>query len=46
MSKLSARPSRTWPPCSKEAESEKTMLLLDEADSFLQDRGALQRTYG
>ena len=29
----------------KEAEAEKAVLLLDEADSFLQDRRGAQRTY-
>jgi SpoVK/Ycf46/Vps4 family AAA+-type ATPase len=29
----------------REAESEKAVLLLDEADSFLQDRRGAQRTY-
>ncbi len=29
----------------REAEAEKTVLLLDEADSFLQDRRGAQRTY-
>ena len=29
----------------REAETEKAVLLLDEADSFLQDRRGAQRTY-
>jgi SpoVK/Ycf46/Vps4 family AAA+-type ATPase len=45
MSKYVGETEQNMAAMFKEAELEKAVLLLDEADSFLQDRRAAQRTY-
>ena len=45
MSKFVGETEQNMAAMFKEAESEKAVLLLDEADSFLQDRRGAQRTY-
>jgi SpoVK/Ycf46/Vps4 family AAA+-type ATPase len=45
MSKFVGETEQKMAAMFKEAESEKAVLLLDEADSFLQDRRGAQRTY-
>ncbi|MEO7128585.1 MAG: AAA family ATPase, partial [Rhodoferax sp.] len=45
MSKYVGETEQNMAAMFKEAESEKAVLLLDEADSFLQDRRGAQRTY-
>ena len=45
MSKFVGETEQSMAAMFKEAESEKAVLLLDEADSFLQDRRGAQRTY-
>ncbi len=45
MSKYVGETEQNMAAMFKEAESEKAILLLDEADSFLQDRRGAQRTY-
>ncbi len=46
MSKYVGETEQNMAAMFKEAELEKAVLLLDEADSFLQDRRGAQRTYG
>jgi SpoVK/Ycf46/Vps4 family AAA+-type ATPase len=45
MSKFVGETEQNMAGMFREAESEKSVLLLDEADSFLQDRRGAQRTY-
>jgi SpoVK/Ycf46/Vps4 family AAA+-type ATPase len=45
MSKFVGETEQNMAAMFKEAEAEKAVLLLDEADSFLQDRRGAQRTY-
>ncbi|TFZ06716.1 AAA family ATPase [Ramlibacter henchirensis] len=45
MSKFVGETEQNMAAMFREAESEKAVLLLDEADSFLQDRRGAQRTY-
>ncbi|MBL0427015.1 AAA family ATPase [Ramlibacter alkalitolerans] len=45
MSKFVGETEQNMAAMFREAESEKAILLLDEADSFLQDRRGAQRTY-
>ncbi len=45
MSKFVGETEQNMAAMFKEADSEKAVLLLDEADSFLQDRRGAQRTY-
>ena len=45
MSKYVGETEQNMAAMFKEAEEEKAVLLLDEADSFLQDRSGAQRTY-
>jgi SpoVK/Ycf46/Vps4 family AAA+-type ATPase len=45
MSKYVGETEQNMAAMFKEAEAEKALLLLDEADSFLQDRRGAQRTY-
>jgi SpoVK/Ycf46/Vps4 family AAA+-type ATPase len=45
MSKFVGETEQNMAAMFREAESEKALLLLDEADSFLQDRRGAQRTY-
>jgi SpoVK/Ycf46/Vps4 family AAA+-type ATPase len=45
MSKFIGETEQNMAAMFREAESEKAVLLLDEADSFLQDRRGAQRTY-
>jgi SpoVK/Ycf46/Vps4 family AAA+-type ATPase len=45
MSKFVGETEQNMASMFREAESEKAILLLDEADSFLQDRRGAQRTY-
>jgi SpoVK/Ycf46/Vps4 family AAA+-type ATPase len=45
MSKYVGETEQNMAAMFKEAEAEKAVLLLDEADSFLQDRRGAQRTY-
>ena len=45
MSKFVGETEQNMAAMFREAEAEKAVLLLDEADSFLQDRRAAQRTY-
>ena len=45
MSKYIGETEQNMAAMFKEAEAEQTVLLLDEADSFLQDRRGAQRTY-
>ncbi len=45
MSKFVGETEQNMATMFKEAEAEKAVLLLDEADSFLQDRRGAQRTY-
>jgi SpoVK/Ycf46/Vps4 family AAA+-type ATPase len=45
MSKYVGETEQNMAAMFKEAEAEKAILLLDEADSFLQDRRSAQRTY-
>lgn len=45
MSKYVGETERNMAAMFREAEAEKAVLLLDEADSFLQDRRGAQRTY-
>ena len=45
MSKFVGETEQNMAAMFKEAEEEKAVLLLDEADSFLQDRRGAQRTY-
>jgi hypothetical protein len=45
MSKYVGETEQNMAAMFREAESEKAVLLLDEADSFLQDRRGAQRTY-
>jgi SpoVK/Ycf46/Vps4 family AAA+-type ATPase len=45
MSKFVGETEQQMAAMFREAEAEKTVLLLDEADSFLQDRRGAQRTY-
>ena len=45
MSKYVGETEQAMAAMFREAEAEKAVLLLDEADSFLQDRRGAQRTY-
>ena len=45
MSKYVGETEQNMAAMFREAEAEKAVLLLDEADSFLQDRRGAQRTY-